>query len=174
MFDYDAIKAAHRTASRVLDPKGQKMDVKYDTFIFSRGTAPAFRAQEILGAIRAGGKSSLPKSADNDAAGVPAFATIELPYITTNTDYWWGMDTSMKSAEYGLQYKESQGIQLEGPRQTLGQLVKKLGQSLLINGKNLSEAILNKPIVKTIMQLQRLSEETVKFYRSDSLTSMAT
>ena len=114
-FDYDAVKAAHRTASRVLDPKGQKMDVKYDTFIFSRGTGPAFRAQEILGAIRAGGKSSLPKSADNDAAGVPAFMTIELPYVTTNTDYWWGMDSSMKNAEYGLQYKESQGIQLEGP-----------------------------------------------------------
>lgn len=114
-FDYDAIKALHRTASLVLDPKGKKMDINPDTFIFFRGSTNAFRAKEILGAIRSGGKSSIPDSADNAAAGVPAYKIIELPYITTNTAYWWAFDSSMKSDEYGLQYKESQPISLEGP-----------------------------------------------------------
>lgn len=113
--DYDAIKAAHRTASLILDPKGQKMDINLDTIVVSRGSSVAFRAKEILGAIRAGGKQSIPGSADNDAAGTPAYNIIELPYITTNTAYWWMFDSSMMGFEYGLQYKESQPIMLEGP-----------------------------------------------------------
>src|SRR3990167_3746967 len=112
---YNALKAVARTASLVLDPKGNKMDVNIDTFIVSRGTTPAQRLKEMLGAIKAGGKSSIPGSADNDSAGVNAFNIIELPYVTTNTGYWWGFDSEMKGPEYGLQYKESQGIQLEGP-----------------------------------------------------------
>jgi hypothetical protein len=114
-FDYDAIKAAHRTASLILDPKGKKMDIVLDTLVVTRGTTAAFRAREILGAIKAGGKNSIPGSADNDAAGVAAFNVIELPYVSTNTSYWWMFDSSMKGDEFGLQYKESQGISLEGP-----------------------------------------------------------
>lgn len=114
-FDYDAIKAAHRTASLILDPKGQKMDINLDTLVVSRGHTNAFRAKEILGAIRAGGKSSLPSSAQNDAAGVPAYNVIELPWMQSNTAYWAMFDSSMVNDEYGLQYKESQPIMLEGP-----------------------------------------------------------
>src|SRR3990167_4296134 len=113
--DYDALKAAHRTASLIRDPKGQKMDIMLDTVVVTRGTTVAFRVKEILGAIKAGGKSSMPGSADNDAASVPAYNVIELAYVTTNTSYWWMFDSSMKGSEYGLQYKESQGISLEGP-----------------------------------------------------------
>lgn len=114
-FDYDALKAAALTGSLVRDPKGKKMDVSYDTFIFSKGSAIAFRAKEILKAIKAGGKSSIPGSADNDGAGVDEFKILEVPYIATNTSYWWAMDSSMMGDEYGLQYKESQPITLEGP-----------------------------------------------------------
>lgn len=121
LFDYNAIKAANRTASLILDPKGQKLDIHLDTLVVQRGSKAAFRAQEILGAIKAGGKGSIPGSADNDSAaatysgGSLAFNVIELPYITTNTDYWMMFDSSMLSPEYGFQYKESQGIELEGP-----------------------------------------------------------
>ena len=114
-FDYDALKALHRTASLVKDGKGQFMDVNPDTIVVTSGTSNAFRAKEILGAIRAGGKQSLPGSANNDASGVPAYNVIEVPWITTNRDYWFAFDSSLKSDEYGLQYKESQPIQLEGP-----------------------------------------------------------
>lgn len=119
--DYDAIKAAHRTASLILDPKGKKQDVRLDTLVVTRGSTVAFRAQEILGALKAGGKGSIPGSADNDSAitgydgSSVAFRIIELPYVDTNTSYWWMFDSSMMGPEYGLQYKESQPIQLEGP-----------------------------------------------------------
>lgn len=120
-FDYDAIKAAHRTASLILDPKGQKMDIMLDTLVCQRGTSVAFRAQEILEGLKRGGLKSIPGSADNDAAATKyggnsiAFNVIELPYITTNTNYWMMFDSSMLGEEYGFQYKESQAIELEGP-----------------------------------------------------------
>lgn len=114
-FDYDAIKAAHQTAAQIRDPKGQLMNINLDTIVVRKGFTNAFRAKEILGAIRSGGKSSLPASAQNDAAGVPAYEVVEVPYITTNTSYWFMFDSSMKNDEFGLQYKESQPITLEGP-----------------------------------------------------------
>ena len=112
---YNALKAVARTANLILDPKGNKMDVNIDTFIVTRGSTTGQRLKEMLAAIKAGGKSSIPGSADNDGAGVNAYDIIELPYVTTNTGYWWGFDSSMKGPEVGLQYKESQGIELEGP-----------------------------------------------------------
>lgn len=114
-FEYDALKALQRTASLVKDPKGNDMDISPDTLIFKKGTAGYFRAREIRGAVRAAGKGSIPGSANNDAAGIDDFKIMALPYIKTNTAYWFAFDSSMKNDEYGLQFKESQPIQLEGP-----------------------------------------------------------
>lgn len=113
--DYDAIKAAHLTASLIRDPKGNLMNVGFDTFFVKSKSANFFRLREIRGAVRAAGKGSIPGSADNDAAGIDDFEIVEVPWITTNTSYWWAMDTSMKGDEYGFQYKESQPIMMEGP-----------------------------------------------------------
>lgn len=114
-FDYDAVKAVQYTASALSplkDPKGINMHVNPDTFIFTAGHANFFKAQEILGAIRRGHK---PQSAEYDGSGVPAFKTVALPWIENNKAYWWALDSSMKNAIYGLQYKESQPIKLDGP-----------------------------------------------------------
>jgi len=113
--DYDAIKAAHRTASLVRDPKGQLMNINYDKLITRKGHSVAFRAKELLVNIKAGGPRSMPSSAQNDAAAAPVYDIIEVPWIATNTSYWFMFDSSMKNDEYGFQYKESQPIQLEGP-----------------------------------------------------------
>lgn len=112
-FDYDGVKAAHRTASLVTDPKGNLMNIDLDTIIVRKNSSNAFRAKEILGAIR---KGDIAGSADNDGAGVPAYKIIELPYIpSANADYWWMMDSKLMGAACGLQIKESQGIVFEGP-----------------------------------------------------------
>ena len=114
-FDYDAIQAVHRTFSLIRDGVGNLSNFSMDTLVFRKGFPNSFRAQEMLGAIRAGGKGSMPASADNDAAGVPAFSVIEIPWIETNTAFWCAFDSSFKTLQYGLQYKESQPISLEGP-----------------------------------------------------------
>ena len=113
--DYDALKALARTGSLVRDPKGNKMDVNYNTLIVSSKSAVNFRLREIQKTIRVGGRATMPGTSDNDAAAIDDFEIIANPWITTNTSYWFGLDTSMKGDEYGLQYQESQPIQMEGP-----------------------------------------------------------
>lgn len=111
-FEYDALKALHRTAALVMNPKGKPMNINPNTIIVKKGYPVAQRAAEILGALN---KGYLPGSAERDGSGVPTYKLIELPWITTNTNYWFAFDSSMKNDMYGLQYKESQGITLEGP-----------------------------------------------------------
>ncbi len=111
-FDYDALKAAHRTAALQVSPTGKPLNVKLDTFVATRGHAVIQRAEEILGAIN---KGFIPGSADRDQSGVPNYKIVPNPWITTNTLYWWMFDSSMKSMINGFQFKESQPIELEGP-----------------------------------------------------------
>jgi hypothetical protein len=111
-FDYDALKAAHRTAALQLGPNGKPLNVRLDTLVVSRGYAVHNKASEILGAINRG---FIPVSADRDGSAVPAFKVIALPWVTTNTLFWWVFDSSFKGRKYGFQYKESQPIELEGP-----------------------------------------------------------
>lgn len=113
--DYDALKALARTGSLVRDPKGNLMDINYDTIICRSKHSVHFRLKELQKTIRLPGRGTLPGSADNDAAGVDDFEILAIPWIQNNTSYWWGVDTSMKGDEFGFQYKESQGIMLEGP-----------------------------------------------------------
>ena len=111
-FEYDALKAAHRTAALVTDPRGKPTNINLDTLVVSRGFAVHNRAEEILGAIN---KGFIAGSADRDGNAVARYKIIATPWITTNTLYWWMFDSSLKGPKYGLQYKESQGIELEGP-----------------------------------------------------------
>lgn len=111
-FEYDALKAAHRTAALVLSPRGKPTNINLDTFVCSRGYAVHHRALEVLGALN---KGWIPGSADRDSGAVPSYKVVALPWITTNTLYWWMFDSSMKNSRYGLQYKEAQPISLEGP-----------------------------------------------------------
>jgi len=111
-FEYDAVKAAHRTAALILNPVGKKMNINLDTLVVSKGTTNHFRAIEILGALRKGWQ---PATADNEGPGIAEYKIIATPWVTTNTAYWYMFDSSMKGPKYGLQYKESQPIQLEGP-----------------------------------------------------------
>lgn len=111
-FDYDALKAAVRTASRIVGPYGKPLNVSPDTLVVARGYAPHLRAMEILSAVK---RDYIPGSADNDGVGVSAYKIVALPWITTNTNYWFMFDSRMRGNKYGLQYKESQPIELEGP-----------------------------------------------------------
>ena len=68
---------------------------------------------EILGAIN---KGWIPESADRDTSGVPGYKVIALPWILTNTSYWFMFDSKRGlSPRYGFQYKEAQDVTLEGP-----------------------------------------------------------
>lgn len=109
-FDYSGLKAAHRTASLFVDARGNPRPATLDTLVCKKGSAVHFKANEILGAIKAG---KIPESNDNDGAAVPAFKILALDYLTTPA-YWWMFDSSraLTDAE-GLQFIESQGTTLD-------------------------------------------------------------
>lgn len=117
-FEYDALKAANRTAALIPNPLGKPTNIALDTLVVSRGYSVDNRATEILAAIN---KGWIPGSADHDGpfakanGGTPTYKIIRNPWISSNTAYWFMFDSSMKNQRYGFQYKESQGINLEGP-----------------------------------------------------------
>lgn len=109
---YDAMKAAHRTAALVRGPKGKKMNISLDTFVFSKSYANHHRAVEMLGGMT---KAWQPETAEHEGPGVPTYKILAIPWIESNNDYWWAFDSSMRNDTYGFQYFESQPISLEGP-----------------------------------------------------------
>lgn len=117
-FEYDALKAAHRTASLIPGPQGKPTNINLDTLVCFRGGAVDNRATEILGALNRG---RIPGSNDNDGSSarpdgsVPSYKIVRNPWITSNTSYWFMFDSSMKNRKYGLQYKESMPITMQGP-----------------------------------------------------------
>ncbi len=110
---YDSLKALALTGSLVRDPKGNLMDVDFSTIMCKKKTSVYFRLKEIQTTIRRSGK--IPGNANNDFAAIDDFEILGIPWLANNSSYWFGVDTALKGDEYGLQYKESQGITLEGP-----------------------------------------------------------
>jgi hypothetical protein len=109
-FDYSGLKAAHRTASLFVDPRGNPRAANLDTLVCKKGSSVHFKANEILGAIKSG---KIPESMDNDGAAVTAFKIVPLEYLS-NAAYWWMFDSSRAlTDEEGLQFVESQATTLD-------------------------------------------------------------
>jgi hypothetical protein len=109
-FDYAGYKAAIRTASLFVDPRGNPMPAMLDTLVCKRGSSVSFKAKEILAAIK---KGQIPESNDNDGAGAPAFKILELDYLTQDA-YWFMFDSSMALTDtYGFQFIESEANNLD-------------------------------------------------------------
>lgn len=106
--DYAGLKAANRTMSLFVDPRGNPDPKSPTTIVVKTGSANAFKAKEILGAIT---KGKIPESFDNDAAGIGAFNILELDYLT-NAGYWYAFDKTQLSDQQGFQFVESQGTTL--------------------------------------------------------------
>jgi len=104
-FDYAGYKAAIRTASLFVDPRGNPYPANLDTLVCKKGSSVSFKAKEILKAIKDG---KIPESNDNDGAGVPPFTIIELDYLTSDA-YWFMFDSKrgMTDSE-GFQFIESE------------------------------------------------------------------
>ena len=119
--DYAGLKALWRTAARVTNPKGKIFDCSPNRIIVKKSSTPAFKAREILYAIK---NSRIPEEFSHDGSAVPSFELVENPYLlgtgdttsTTNLSYetnWHAIDTSKLNDMYGAQYKESSPISLD-------------------------------------------------------------
>lgn len=109
-FDYAGLKAANRTASLWVDPRGNPMPGNIDTYVFKKGSSALFKAREIKAAIA---KGKIPESNDNDGSAIGDFKIIELDYLTQDA-YWFGFDSSRAlTDEYGFQFIESETNNLD-------------------------------------------------------------
>jgi hypothetical protein len=112
-FGYAGLKAAHRTAANIPDPRGNPMDLNLDLLVCAKGSNVSFKAQEILGALK---KGEIPGSFNHDGSAVGAFKVLELPpQYMTNTEYWAMVDSSKIGPEFGFQFLESTPITLDAP-----------------------------------------------------------
>ena len=104
-FDYAGYKAAIRTAALWVDGRGNPRPGNVDTLVCKKGSSVAFKAREILGAIKNG---KIPESNDNDGTGTPAFKIIELDYLISDV-YWFMFDSSKALTDMeGFQFVESE------------------------------------------------------------------
>lgn len=104
-FEYDALKAARKTATAIKDGKGLPMGVNLDTLICKEGSSVQDRYEELMGAIN---RSYIPGGNENDGAakvGLPKLITLK--YLD-NDAYWFAFDSSKKNAKYGLQWRWSE------------------------------------------------------------------
>lgn len=108
---YLGLKALHRTSALVLSPKGNQLDLNPSRIFAKKGGSAAMTFKEILGAIKSGKK---PETFSNDGSAVPEFELVELPYMS-DSKQWAAVDPSYINDKFGLQYMESQPVQLKGP-----------------------------------------------------------
>lgn len=109
-FDYAGYKAAGRTASLWVDPRGNPMAGYVDTLVCKTGSSVCYKAKEILGAIKNG---KIPESFDHDASALPAFKVIEDEFLTQDA-YWFMFDSKKAlSDEAGFQHIESEANNLD-------------------------------------------------------------
>ena len=108
--DYAGLKAAHRTAGLMVDPRGNPRIPDLNMLVVKKNSANHFKAKELKRAIESG---KIPESFDNDGAGVPGFEIIALEYMA-NANYWGMFDSSKAlSDQEGFQFVESQAAMLD-------------------------------------------------------------
>ena len=109
-FDYAGYKAANRTASLFVDPRGNPDVAQLDTLICKTGSSVFHKAMEILGALK---KGMIAESNDNDGSALPVFKIIQNDFLTKDTA--WGMFDSSKalSDEQGFQHIESEANNID-------------------------------------------------------------
>lgn len=111
-FEYDALKAARKTASAIVNGRGQKLGIEVDTLVCKHGSSVHDRYEELMGAIS---RNQIPGGDENDGAakvGLPKLITLK--YLD-NDAYWFAFDSSKKNDRYGLQWRWSQRPKLDAP-----------------------------------------------------------
>lgn len=108
-FDYDALKAARKTAQAIKGGIGETLDINLDKLICKKESSVHHRAQEILNGLKRGER---PGTANREAPIDATFSIVPVPYLTN--DLYWGMfDSSMVNPMFGLQVKEGMPLALD-------------------------------------------------------------
>ena len=108
-FDYDAWKAALKTAQAIKGGVGEILDIRLDRVFCKSESSVHHRAQEILKSIQRGEN---PVSADRLGSIDQAFVIAQNPYLSSDV-VWGAFDSSKIGPKFGLQLKEGMPLQLD-------------------------------------------------------------
>lgn len=108
-FDYDAWKAALRTAQAIKGGVGEILDLKLDKLLCKANSSVHHRAMEVLNTMQ---KGDQPGTANREGSVSSVFSIIDNPYLTADGAYGV-FDSSMISPRFGFQLKQGMDLQLD-------------------------------------------------------------
>lgn len=108
-FDYDAWKAALKTAQAIKGGVGEILDIKLDKLLCKSNSSVHHRAMEVLNAMK---KGEQPGTANRDSVIQNAFSIIPNPYLSSDIVYGF-VDSSKIGMMFGFQLKEGMQLTLD-------------------------------------------------------------
>lgn len=108
-FDYDAWKAALKTAQAIKGGVGEILDIKLNKIMFKSQSAAHHRAMEVLKSIE---KGERPGTANRDGSIDRPYDIIGNPYLTSETTYDV-FDSTMNGMKFGFQLKQGMELNLD-------------------------------------------------------------
>jgi len=108
-FDYDAWKAALKTAQAIKGGVGEILDIQLDRLVCKKNSSVHHRAMEVLTAMKKGEK---PTTANRDGVIDNAFEIAANPYLTSDLQYGF-VDSSKIGPKFGFQVKMGMDLQLD-------------------------------------------------------------
>lgn len=108
-FDYDAWKAALKTAQAIKGGIGEILDIKLDKIFCKSESSVHHRAQEVLHSIT---RREKPGTANRDGSIDNPYMIVENPYLSSDTA-WGAFDSSKVGMKFGLQMKEGMPLTLD-------------------------------------------------------------
>jgi len=108
-FDYDAWKAALRTAQAIKGGVGEELDINLDTLLCRKNSSVHHRAMEVLNTIT---KGDQPNTANREGSIGQTFKVSANPYLTSDIQYGF-FDSSMVNSRFGFQLKEGMALTLD-------------------------------------------------------------
>jgi len=108
-FDYDAWKAALKTAQAIKGGVGEVLDINLDRLLCKSNSSVHHRAMEVLNSMKKGEK---PGTANNDGVVDNAFSITANPYLSADLQYGF-VDSSKIGPKFGFQLKQGMDINLD-------------------------------------------------------------
>lgn len=108
-FDYDAWKAALRTAQAIKGGVGEELDVTLDTILVKKESSVDHRAQEILNTLN---KGDQPNTANREGSVNARYKIIANPYLRNDAAYGI-FDSTLVGEKFGFQVKEGMALTLD-------------------------------------------------------------
>jgi len=108
-FDYDAWKAALRTAQAIKGGVGEELDITLDKLLCRKNSSVHHRAMEVLNTMR---KGDQPNTANREASIDRAFDICANPYLTSDLQFGF-FDSSKVGMKFGFQLKKGMDLVLD-------------------------------------------------------------